>query len=282
MDLPVVGIEHCPTEEFVQPQRQCTVWSSTCQRNCTRGDASPHPVQLMRGTFLHRARSRAPLHPSTAAWAQPWESRRVGGSRRELEILRCGLGRLREQRLQSLQVRDPSVIHVLTVREGQQHVCDLDTDTRSMAPPSCSTYTGSGTTDGPGAEEHVERLELGAVEDPQTLEMRSISSRKPSRSNRLLGSSSVSSANMITKYAATPLRFRRRMRPIRWIICRRVRPRSSRRRGWRPAHRCPRPAQGRGNGVERADPEIVEDLRAVCPRGRTRDQFHRDEPDRAG
>ena len=40
---------------------------------------------------------------------------------------------------------------------------------------------------------------------------------------RLAGSSSVSLANMITKRAATPGRLRRRMRPIRWIIWRRVR-----------------------------------------------------------
>ena len=31
-----------------QSQRQATVWSRTCQRNCTAADDSPHPVQLMR------------------------------------------------------------------------------------------------------------------------------------------------------------------------------------------------------------------------------------------
>ena len=42
-----------------QAQRQGTVWSSTCQRNSTSGDASPQPVQLMRQPSPMRAISSA-------------------------------------------------------------------------------------------------------------------------------------------------------------------------------------------------------------------------------
>ena len=38
-----------------QAQRQATVWSSTCHRNSTSGEASPHPVQLMRHRWPMRA-----------------------------------------------------------------------------------------------------------------------------------------------------------------------------------------------------------------------------------
>ena len=86
-----------------------------------------------------------------------------------------------------------------------------------------SRRSGSGTLGSRRGQESVELVEVGAVEDARCSEMRSISSRNPSRSMRLDGSSSVSLANMITKRAPTPGRLRRRMRPIRWIICRRVR-----------------------------------------------------------
>jgi hypothetical protein len=36
-------------------QRQTTLWSSTCHRNWTSGDDSPHPVQLIRHADPMRA-----------------------------------------------------------------------------------------------------------------------------------------------------------------------------------------------------------------------------------
>ena len=68
-----------------------------------------------------------------------------------------------------------------------------------------SRCSGSGTTSGPGAARNASSASNCALsKTPVASEMRSISSRNPSRSMRLAGSSNVSLANMITKRAATP------------------------------------------------------------------------------
>ena len=157
---------------------------------------------------------------------------------------------------------------VVTVREGQQRVCDLDADTRVDGTTVVLDVLGFGDHRwSRRGEEHVERLELRAVEDPRPfgdafdLVDEAVTFESVARVlQRVLGEhdhearrdaaalSAQDAAHALDHLPSGPTRTHHdaevRVRHVDALV----------------EH------AGRGDGIERPDPEIAEDLAPLPPR----------------